>query len=225
MPPKPSSAAGRRPAPKVSAALVRGTAGTSAQPSIPRAPALPVNAALAAQLEKQRELRCDYVLVKIITIDGQPKPQFCPLKLHHQVFLQLAFNVLKQRCIDDRSVCDVVALHRFLTRYLIGMATYAARGATAGRGTRGGRGGRGLQSLPAAAPPADVTPLMTADELRAQLRAEYGIDVYSDAARLAAQPEAQRDPNGVLLPHELTEEEFFAQMGRPSQLAQDCCVM
>jgi hypothetical protein len=53
---------------------------------------------------------------------------------------------------------------------------------------------------------------MTSDELRIQLAAEYGVDVAT----------VPRGAGGV---REMTEDEFFTQMGRPSDMAQTCVVM
>jgi hypothetical protein len=158
------------------------------------------------------------------------------LKLNQQVFLQMAFNTLKERCLFyPPEVKDVAALHRFLERYLIALAQYqsgAMRGGAAARGRGaasvrerpGGRNGDDSKASPQEHRPT-VPPLMTSDELRVQLRAEYAVDVYSDAVRLASQPEARANPEGTLLPHEMTEEEFYRQLGKPSGMAQECCVM
>jgi hypothetical protein len=205
----------------------------------PAPPVVPLSVAMQTQLAKQKEMRCDYVLVKLVQdpVAGRTVPRFCPLKLHHHPYLQLAFNTLKERCVRavPPEVRDVVALHRFIERYLIGMASYQSRAtaanAEAAEAAEGGRGGRGppprrggaIGDDAPRAPP--VRPLMTGVELRVQLRAEYGVDVFSDAARLASLPAAQADPEGMLLPHEMTEEEFYVQLGKPSNLAQQCCVM
>jgi hypothetical protein len=195
---------------------------------------------------------------------GHARPTFCPLRLNQHTFLQLAFNALKDRCVASHQVRDVVALHRFVCRYLVGIAAYSARRSAAAPvapsrgvpkamtsvGTRGRIRADARTTQPvashdshrrsvatAAAQPtsndvaagraaaAEVRPVMSADEFRVQLRAEYGVDVYSDAAVLASSPGARDDPAAALLPHELTEEEFYAQLGRPSALAQECCVM
>ena len=219
-----------------------------------------VSTALAFQLAQQRALRCDYVLVKVPppAAPGAPpaKPSLCPLKLNHHAFMQLAFASLRDRCADParRRPEDVVALHSFLSRYLLGMALHQARarhdGAAAaapsahhhppGRGRASGRGGAGrgsgaagdgtggvaMAATAATAVPADVRPLMTAEELRLQLRAEYGVDALDVAVQhAAAVARGERRPGaGPPLPHELTEEEFMAQMSRPAGMAQECCV-
>lgn len=193
-------------------------------------------------------MRCDYVLVKLVPQpDGGVKPSFCPLKLTHHAFLQLAFNALKERCVQGCSIPDVCALHRFLSRYLLAMATFEARKrrgpapGAAGAQPRllRGRGGESSvgavsrqpsEATPTVLPPQDVRPLMTADEIRTQLRAEYGVDVFSDGARLAVQKQAEAragNPRAAedMLPHELSEEEFLHQLSRPTGMAQECCVM
>ena len=224
--------------------------------------------ALQFQIEQQKALKCDYVLVKIPTTketnpaQAPVKPLICPVKLNHHVFMQMSFKVLVDRCMtralgkssthdnaeEQRNLrvniaevrnhglksqssenrqqhikkkeanaleclqknsqgtradpIDVCALHCFLTRYLLAQAKYSG----------------------------NAKPTMTAEDLRVQLRAEYGVDVKTEAeatSRLRAE-QASRQNDGsssALAPHELTEEEFFKQISQPSNMAQECIVM
>lgn len=195
---------------------------------IPRSPAL------VFQLEHQAKHRCDYVLVKPRPDDAAAPPLVCPVKLHHQAFLQLAFRAMRDRCVDDPTPCNVVPLHQFLTRYLDAIASWSSRkqaelasssAATPSRKAVPLRVGATTEQRTLVVPaptrpppvrPPSVRPLANARELRDQLLLEYGVDALDvNTLRLA------RDAGGA---PELREEEFFAQMGRPSDLAQQCSI-
>lgn len=180
---------------------------------------------LAVQLQKQRELKCDYVIVRLTkNADGRVVPQLWPLKLNHQVFLQLSFNALKTRCLESNDPRNVCALYRFLMRYLAAMINYqqqqqrrSQHNAPAQRSAISSTVSRDVVTAPP--PELELKQTLTEFEkdLRVQLRAEYGVDVAVEGPRLSAE--------GNVVPDELSEEEFYQQLGRPSGMAQECCVM
>lgn len=229
---------------------------TSAAPS---APPPPMSKALTFQLEQQKALRCDYVLVKI---GPDQKPRTCPFRLNHHVFMQMSFAALRDRCVAQREPQDVAALHCFLARFLFAQASFHQRkmmtgGAAAPQAqpkqksrlgpanpqiVRGGppplSGTAGVSTQPKperieppivkeetqvpqhSQPP--VVPVMNAEDLRLQLRAEYGIDVKDVV--VAQQSQQRPGASGQLMPHELTEEEFMNQIAKPSSMAQECVI-
>lgn len=205
---------------------------------------------LDGQLHFQRQMKCDYVLLayaKDPTQDpsevgpGRP-PRYIvtadiPIKLTHQVFLQMSFGILRDRLVagaygaDSRVTLeqDVLALYFFLGRFLTEMERCRAevesrpppRPAARGRGSSV-RSSTTMSSSPTTTKP----PLISQQQVRFQLLLEYGVDVQPLIKEGASRAKGFEDYwRQTMAPQEISEEEFYAQIGKPSGMAQECALM
>lgn len=216
---------------------------------------------LVYQQQAQQQMKCDYVLFAYDKDpSAAPPPQGgppsyivvrepLPVKLSHQVFMQMAFGVVKDRLSSTGTSGptatpkqqDVLALYLFLSQYghslnachrdfTSGASSTAhsrgggrgqAAGATRGRSSSVPRGG------PVRAPPpsSSSAALFSSSRLRFQLLLEYGIDVKPLLDAMPTDARSREQFLRQILPAEMDEGEFLQQLGKPSGMAQECSIM
>ena len=224
---------------------------------------------LDRQREAQLELKCDYCFIVYDKDKHAPPPgpgcppqyvavRTVPLKLSHQVFMQLSFNVLKERLRQGRDVrrqrtakdachgedefhADIIAMFQFLVHYSTQLSRAALNRpiptATAVKkipsGTPKRIQGTTSRSLStstvSSTSSSEVVPLKDSEmiaskqHIRFQLLLEYGVDVMPLLKDMKS-GSLQKHVHDRLIPKEVSEEEFYAQMGRPSGMAQTCAI-
>lgn len=176
---------------------------------------------VALQQQLQRDRRCDYAILFVRKDPASPpgqRPRYLvedviPVKLSHQVFMQMSFGILKDR-LSGRGARpsagaskeqDAIALFLFLKRYASQFA-------------------RAKQQALGMPPDSPLFPNLN-QQLRFQVLLEHGIDVQKVMADSAGAEAAQASywvQN--MLPDEVSEEEFMQQMSKPSGMAQECCI-
>ena len=176
-----------------------------------------------------------------------------PVKLSHSVFMQMSIGILKDRLVSQRPVgksvaggkhstlgsendaavlrsdtgspkwspfaLDLVGLFTFLSNYAKQFESCRREVEQANNSTRRTGGANNNSSNSKGAVTATQSPPIPSGAIRFQLLVEYGIDVL----------QVQRDVDLPTLKkywsEQVSQEEFYNQIGKPSGMAQECSIM